>query len=565
MKMSSGRKSGCQSADSPSQYDLSNLAERILATVGVGIYILQKGKFAYVSELFQKITGYHKRDLIGVNSIDFIFPDDREMVRKNAIQCLKNESCEPYEYRFIKKNKDRIWVMETMTSIAWRGERAALGSFMDITKHKQAEERLHREEKLFKTLADQSADIIAIINREGVILYENPAVTKLLGFLPEERIGHLAFQNVHPEDVPLVQGEYERLFGADQPSVAKAEVRVRHKNGEWRIFEAVASNMVNNRVVESIIINLRDITERKKSEEDLRLSEEKYRAILEGMQEGYFEVDLAGHLTFFNDPLCELIGYSREETQGLSYKMFTKGETAHKVFQAFNKVYTTGQPTREIDWLITRKDGEERYIETSVTLRKDSAGNAIGFKGVIRDITERKRMHQQLNYLATHDALTGLPNRMLFMDRLGMAIAQCKRNKNKLAVMMLDLDHFKDVNDQMGHLVGDRLLKEIGSRLAGILRHNDTVARLGGDEFVILLSGLDRSEYAAGVAKVILKSFRKPFVFEDQEIVSNASIGIALFPDDGGDEESLLRKSDMAMYAVKTCGRNHYKFFSDVA
>lgn len=564
--MSSGQKSGGQSAKSPPPYyELSNLAEKILATVGVGIYILQNGKFAYVSDLFQKITGYRDRELIGVPSIDFIFPDDRETVRKNAVQCLKNDSCEPYEYRFIKKNNDVIWVMETMTSIEWKGERAALGSFMDITRHKLAEERLHREERLFKTLAEQSADIIAIVGRDGVILYENPAVVKLLGFLPEERTGQASFQNIHPEDVPLVRQEYQRLFEADQPSVARSEVRLRHRNGEWRVFEAVASNMFNNHVVESIIINLRDITERKKSEEALRQSEEKYRAILEGMQEGYFEVDLAGHLTFFNDPLCELIGYTKEETLGLSYKVFTKGETAQKVFQAFNKVYNTGQPTREIDWQITRKDGTERYIETSVTLRKDSAGNIVGFKGIIRDITERKLMHQQLNYLATHDALTGLPNRTLFMDRLSVAIAQCRRNKNKLAVMMLDLDHFKDVNDQLGHLVGDRLLKEIGTRIAGILRHNDTVARLGGDEFVVLLSGLDRSEYAAGVAKVILKSFQKPFILADREIVSNASIGIAVYPDDGGDEESLLRKSDMAMYAVKTQGRNNYKFFSEMA
>jgi diguanylate cyclase (GGDEF)-like protein len=166
--------------------------------------------------------------------------------------------------------------------------------------------------------------------------------------------------------------------------------------------------------------------------------------------------------------------------------------------------------------------------------------------------------------MATHDALTGLPNRMLFMDRLQVALAQSKRNKNKLAVMMLDLDHFKDVNDNLGHMVGDKLLKEIGDRLTGILRHNDTVARLGGDEFVILLSDLEKMEYAAGVAKVISKSLQKPFLLADQEIISNASIGIALYPDDGDDVESLLKKSDMAMYSVKTRGRNSYQFFTNI-
>jgi len=236
---------------------------------------------------------------------------------------------------------------------------------------------------------------------------------------------------------------------------------------------------------------------------------------------------------------------------------------AKKVFQAFNKVYITETPTKEIDWQIIRKDGTERYIETSVTLRKDIAGKIIGFRGIIHDITEREQMHQQLNYMATHDALTGLPNRTLFLDRLQVALAQSRRNHSKVAVMMLDLDHFKDINDTFGHLVGDMLLQEVGRRLTGILRHNDTVARLGGDEFIILLSDLEKKEYAAGVAKVILKALQKPFHLGNRQIASHSSIGIALFPDDGSDTESLLKKSDIAMYSVKAHGRNNYRFFAE--
>jgi diguanylate cyclase (GGDEF)-like protein/PAS domain S-box-containing protein len=273
---------------------------------------------------------------------------------------------------------------------------------------------------------------------------------------------------------------------------------------------------------------------------------------------------LIGNVKFFNDPVCEIFGYSKEELMGLNYKVFTGEETAKQVFTAFNRVYKTGEPTREFDWEIIRKDGTKRYFEASVSLQKDISGKPIGFKGIIRDITERREMHQQLNYMATHDALTGLPNRTLFMDRLQVALAQSKRNKNKLAVMMLDLDHFKDVNDNLGHMVGDKLLKEIGSRLTGILRHNDTVARLGGDEFVILLSDLEKTEYAAGVAKVILKALQKPFLSSDDKITCNASIGIAIYPEDCEDVESLLKKSDMAMYSVKTQGRNNYKFFSKI-
>jgi diguanylate cyclase (GGDEF)-like protein/PAS domain S-box-containing protein len=317
--------------------------------------------------------------------------------------------------------------------------------------------------------------------------------------------------------------------------------------------------------VEAVMITLRDITERKRAEESLRFSEEKYRTILENIQEGYFEVDLAGNLTFYNDPVCEIMGYTREELMSMNYKKYTGNEMAVKVYQAFNKVYLSGNSTKEIDWQIIRKDGARRYIEASVSLQKDFSGHPKGFKGIIRDITERKEMDQKLNHLATHDALTGLPNRILFMDRLQVALVQSRRNRNKLAVMMLDLDHFKDVNDTLGHLAGDKLLQEVGNRLTDILRHNDTVARLGGDEFVVLLSDLERMEYAAGVAKVILKAFGKPFLLADHEITPNVSIGIAFFPDDCDDVESLLQKSDMAMYSVKTHGRNSYKFYSHIA
>jgi diguanylate cyclase (GGDEF)-like protein/PAS domain S-box-containing protein len=546
------------------QEDLLYLAKSIVANAGIGIYIVQNGKFVYASDLYQKITGYTDKELLGSYSLDNIYPDDKEKVRTQAVKCLKEDRCEPYEYRFVTKNHEIIWVLETVASILYKGERAALGSFIDITERKQIEKKLQLEEQLFKTITDQSTDIVAIVNREGIITYVNSAVEKVLGYDAKERNGSSAFDNIHPDNKGAIVRGLRKFFDETNPSFSRSELRLRHKNGNWLVFESVASRLLNNNAVEAIIINLRDITERKKAEEALRHSEEKYRTILESIQEGYFEVNLKGNLLFFNDPVCELIGYSRNETTSMNYKTFTNEETARKVYQAFNKVYKTGEPTREFDWQIIRKNGESRYIEASVSLQKDFSGKVNGFRGIIRDITERKQIHQQLNHMATHDALTALPNRALFMDRLQIALAQSKRNKNKLAVMMLDLDHFKDINDNLGHIVGDKLLKEIGNRLTGILRHNDTVARFGGDEFVILLSDLERVEYAAGVARIILKALQKPFLLSDNEISSNASIGIAIYPDDCEDMESLLKKSDMAMYSVKTSGRNNYKFFCNV-
>jgi diguanylate cyclase (GGDEF)-like protein/PAS domain S-box-containing protein len=551
--------------------NLSYLAKAIISKAGVGIYVVQHGKFVYVSQLYQKLTGYSEAELIGTYSLGNIYPDDREMVREEAIKCLKEERFEPYEYRFINKKDEVMWVLETITPIVYKEERATLGSFMDITGRKKVEEKLRHEEQRFRALAEQSSDIIVLVNREGIITYENPAVERYLGLKAEERIGVSIFERIHPDDLKLSIDTFNTLSRDINAPDPHFEIRLRNRNGSWHTFELVGSKMIHENVVEYVILNLRDITERKQAEsqreaalEALRQSEEKYRSILETIQEGYFEVDFAGNFTFFNDSLYRNLGYSKEELMGMNNRQYTDKEHSKKLFQTFNKVYNTGEPTERFDWQIIRKDGTKRYVESSVSLQKDSSGKPAGFRGIVRDVTERKQIEQQLNHIATHDTLTGLPNRMLFIDRLGVALAQSKRNRHKLAVMMLDLDNFKNVNDTLGHMVGDQLLKEVGYRLSGLLRQNDTVARLGGDEFIVLLSDLERMEDVIRVAEIILKAFKQLFVCGNHKLTSSTSIGIAVYPDDGNDIDSLLKNSDMAMYFVKMHGRNNYKFFADI-
>ena len=417
------------------QDDLSHLAKAIISNAGVGIYIVQDGKFVYVSELYQKLSGYTDAELIGTYSLGNIYPDDREMVREEAIKCLKGKSFEPYEYRFVKKNDEVMWALETITPIAYKGERATLGSFMDITERKQAEEAL-------------------------------------------------------------------------------------------------------------------------------RQSEEKYRTILESIQEAYFEVDLDGKFTFFNDSMARLTGHSKEELLGMNHKQFTNEETAKEVFQAFDNVYTTGEPSKGFDWQIIRKDGGEGFVEASVTLQKDLSGKPTGFKGMIRDITERKRTEQQINYMATHDVLTGLPNRLMFNQLLNQAIRSAQRHKRQLAVLFIDLDRFKTINDSLGHEAGDRLLKEIGKRFKRSLRADDVIGRMGGDEFVILIEEVNELNQVALVAHKILSSTIKPMVLTGEECRITASIGISIYPKDGLDEQSLMKNADIAMYFAKEEGRNNYQFYS---
>jgi diguanylate cyclase (GGDEF)-like protein len=185
----------------------------------------------------------------------------------------------------------------------------------------------------------------------------------------------------------------------------------------------------------------------------------------------------------------------------------------------------------------------------------------VGFRCLARDITERKRMEQQLKDMATHDALTGLPNRRLFNDRLHMVLAQAQRNHRTLAVVLLDLDRFKDINDMLGHNVGDQLLEAVGKRLTSLMRKSDTVARWGGDEFILVLPEIARAEDAGRVAQRILEAFRKPFVLGGHWLHITASIGIATYPNDGEDADTLIKNADTAMYRAKEQGRNSYQLW----
>jgi len=411
------------------------LAQALVRCAGTGIYIVQDGKFQYANALFQEMTGYSELELVGKYSLDLVHPEDREKVRKKAIESLQGGSALPYEYRFIKKNGEISWVLEKVTSTKYKDKRATVGSFMDIT-------------------------------------------------------------------------------------------------------------------------------ERKKLEETIKRSEERYRTILEEIQDSYFEADFAGNIIFANDAMCRSLGYSKEELIGMNYRVFASKEDVEVVFRDFNRVYKTGETIKGLSYKFVQKNGTVGFGELSISAIKNEEGEVIAFRGVARDVTERKRLEQELADIATHDFLTGLPNRVLLQDRLNVGLNQAQRNNTNLAVMMLDLDRFKLVNDTFGHSIGDKLLRAGGERLSDIVRKSDTVARVGGDEFLVLLPQIAKIEDATKVARKILEAFRKPFVIDSYQTRVTTSIGIAFYPEDGDDADALLTNADTAMYWVKEHGRDDYAFYS---
>ena len=294
--------------------------------------------------------------------------------------------------------------------------------------------------------------------------------------------------------------------------------------------------------------------------EAIRRGEERYRTILEHIQEGYFEVDLKGDFTFCNDSMARLTGCTKEELIGMNHKHFTTKETTEEVFQEFNRVLKTGEPSRGFEWLISRKDHTRGYIEASITLKKDSSGKPIGFEGMVRDVTERKEIEEQIRHLATHDVLTDLPTMRLAKDRLKMSISLAQRNKMMMAVMFIDLDGFKDVNDTLGHDAGDYVLKQVADRLLACVRASDTVARVGGDEFLIIANGIHVPKNAEQIAKKLINSVSQPINFHGGQAVVGASIGIAFCPNDSQDMDHLIKQADEAMYRTKNAGKNSFSF-----
>lgn len=289
--------------------------------------------------------------------------------------------------------------------------------------------------------------------------------------------------------------------------------------------------------------------------------EQAHRLILENIKDGYYEVDLDGNFTFFNSALSEMLGYSEFELLNMNYKTYTSKETSKLLFNSYSNVFKTRKSSEMGDFQFKRKDGVLVDAEVSINLIYDEAKEPIGFCGIVRDITERKKAEELINFYAYHDPLTELPNRRYFENKLSKAINDAKQRNKMLAILFLDLDGFKQVNDTLGHSAGDKLLRMIASRLSNHFNEKAVVSRLGGDEFTILIYDLDYFHEAYDEAKFILELFQKQFTISGVNFTITASIGCSLYPDEGTTAEELMINADIAMYDAKQSGKNKCRFF----
>ena len=330
------------------------------------------------------------------------------------------------------------------------------------------------------------------------------------------------------------------------------------------ISMGVQDYLIKGRIVSDLLYRaILYAIERKKSEQLLKNSEERFRAFFELTGVGAFQADPRdGRLVLVNRSFCKITGYGGEDMMSLTLPGITHPDDLADHLREFEMLLAGKQAQYDTDKRFLHKDGRTVWVHLSLTLLRDRKGLPLRAIGIVQDITGKKSAEEEIRHIANHDALTGLPNRRLFIELTRLEMAQAGRNREKIAFLFLDMDRFKDVNDALGHGAGDEMLVEVASRIRSNLRKSDTVARVGGDEFNIILPGIARAEDGAEIASKLVESFQAPFFIAGHELRMTASIGISVYPDDDTDMDNLFRYADIAMYHAKKQGRNAYQFYN---
>jgi diguanylate cyclase (GGDEF)-like protein/PAS domain S-box-containing protein len=430
-------------------------------------------------------------------------------------------------------------------------------TYTDVTEQEHAEQALRRSEQRYRALAEMSPAAVFML-RSRRIVFANQTALALWGAASADQVlGRDILDFIQPDFRDLVAQRIDHLESSAQaaPRVPWVEQQYLRIDGSVVAVEASAARVEldDGPVVLSVI---RDITRRKEAEARLNLA----ASVFTHAQEGIMIADADGNIVDVNETFVSITGYGRDEAMGRNPRMLSSGRHGPEFFAAmWRDLATAGHWYGEI-WN-RRKNGEIYPEMLNISAVKDAAGRTQHYVALFSDITALKDHQRKLEHVAHYDALTGQPNRVLLADRLQQAIARARRRHNLMAVVYLDLDGFKAINDTHGHETGDELLVAVALRLKETLREGDTLARLGGDEFVVVLADLANVGECESVLSRLLRAAAEPVLVRDIPLQVTASLGVTVFPLDDGDADSLVRHADQAMYQAKQAGKNRYHLF----
>ncbi len=419
--------------------------------------------------------------------------------------------------------------------------------------HAQRLDAMLQGEQRFRTLIEHGGDMILMLDRTLAIRYASPSVTRVLGLEAEALLGRGAMSLIHPEEVSRVSEQCRRAF--DAPGFRfSVECRLQHAEGSWRTVEVVGHSAVHAPFAAAeavrLILNARDTTERRDAIRAVEVSEQRYRGLVETMHELVAEMTPEGTLRLVNHALCVVTGYPESEVIGSNFFSYVHPDDLAQTAHQFERLREHRQPIRNAEYRFRKRDGTYLHLATNSDPISDDDGRVKAVVQVCFDLTQHKQAEETIRRLAYHDPLTQLPNRALLVERMARTIGSEPQGAQPVALLILDLDQFKDINNTLGHHHGDVLLQQLAARLVGLVRQADTVARLDGDEFAILLpeTGLDG---ALRVGEKIRAALVAPFDVEALSMTVEASIGIAVFPDHAASPDALLQRANVAMDAAK--------------
>ena len=517
----------------------------------------------FVSEGCQELTGHAANAFVGKTCVtweEVTHPEDRQRVRAAIVEAIDSRKRFIVHYRIVCRTGETKWVTER--GIAIEDEQGGIvveGFVEDITARRATLEALEQAEMRYRNIFEHASEGIFQTTREGRYLAANPALARLYGYAgADELIADLSDIERRLYVQPGRRDDFLHLIERDG-EVRNFESQVLRRDGSsiWisENAHAVLDPQGNFICYEGTV---QDISERKQTEEHLRL----LAMVFSNSNEAIIVTDAENRIVATNPAFTLLTGYQPEEVVGRNPSLLSAGNTPREVFsEMWASLQRDGAWQGEL-W-DRRKSGEAYPKWLSISLVRDEDSTIRNYIGSFIDISELKATQERIRHLAHHDTLTNLPNRFSLHEKLEQAVAFCRRNRMQLALMLIDLDRFKTINDTLGHHAGDELLVEVARRLLGAVRDSDIVARLGGDEFVVALPGIGSPDDAAHLADKITREISRPYQICGQEQRTTPSIGICLFPDDSQQIGDLLKNADVAMYHAKAKGRGNYQFFTE--
>jgi diguanylate cyclase (GGDEF)-like protein/PAS domain S-box-containing protein len=521
----------------------------VLDTVDALVLVLDRaGHIVRFNRACEQLSGYASAEVLGRPVWDLLIPESElEGVREVFRHLHAGQFPSRHENYWRTRGGERRLIAWSNTALldAEGAVEFVVATGIDITELHRSRQRAD----MYKRIVFAATEHLSFVGRDYVYRAVNKAYQEAHGRRDEAIVGHHVAELFGETTFESIKPYLDRCLAGETVTYQR-----------WFDFEGVGRRLMDVAYspardegggIIGLIVNSRDITDEAKAETDRRLATK----VFDHAGDAILITDDDAVIVDVNPAFCRITGYAREEVIGANAGIAKSGYHGADFYQDMWSSLREGGYWEGEVW--DRRKGGEVYPKwLTVNAVTDSAGQTTHYVGIFSDITEEKAQEEQLRRLAHHDSLTGLPNRALFFDRLTQAIAHARRERCYVAVMFLDLDHFKAVNDRFGHDIGDRLLCGIAGRLSACVRHSDTVARLAGDEFTVILPDLTDPEAAGRIADKMLAGLTEPFDLSGQRITVTASIGIAIHPRDAADAEALLARADQAAYAAKRQGRN---------